>query len=104
MKYAIYAFIVSAVVTIALGPVIIPMLRRLKFGFAVDMPHPEWARVGAVMCSSSFRTAYVSKYVGRAVSSMELLYKKQRNKWMKKYADTKKVHVCRRKEKMYALV
>mgnify|MGYP000635768599 CR=1 FL=1 len=32
MKYAIYAFIVSAVVTIALGPVIIPMLRRLKFG------------------------------------------------------------------------
>ena len=71
--------------------------------FAVDMPHPEWARVGAVMCSSSFRTAYVSKYVGRAVSSMELLYKKQRNKWMKKYADTKKVHVCRRKEKMYAL-
>ena len=32
MKYAIYAFIVSAVVTIALGPVIIPMLRRMKFG------------------------------------------------------------------------
>ena len=54
--------------------------------------------------SSSFRTAYVSKYVGRAVSSMELLYKKQRNKWSKKYADTKKVKVCGRKEKMYALV
>ena len=32
MKYAIYALMLSALVTIALGPVVIPMLRRLKFG------------------------------------------------------------------------
>ena len=32
MEYAIYALIFSAVVTILLGPVAIPLLRRLKFG------------------------------------------------------------------------
>lgn len=32
MKYAIYALLLSAVITIAAGPVFIPMLHRLKFG------------------------------------------------------------------------
>lgn len=32
MQYAIYALILAAVVTIALGPVLIPLLKRLKFG------------------------------------------------------------------------
>ncbi|NCB29954.1 MAG: phospho-N-acetylmuramoyl-pentapeptide-transferase, partial [Clostridia bacterium] len=32
MRYMIYALLLSAAVTIALGPVLIPMLKRLKFG------------------------------------------------------------------------
>jgi len=32
MKYAIYALLLSAALTMAVGPVFIPMLRRLKFG------------------------------------------------------------------------
>ena len=32
MKYAIYALLLSTAVTVAAGPVIIPMLHRLKFG------------------------------------------------------------------------
>ena len=72
--------------------------------FAVDMPHPEWASQQEMSCSSQFRTAYVSRYVGRAVSSMETMYKKHQRKWAEKYAKTKKVQVCRRTEKMYSLV
>lgn len=41
MKYAIYAFMLSAVVTIALGPAIIPMLRRLKFGQSERSDGPQ---------------------------------------------------------------
>ncbi len=41
MKNAIYAFVVSAVVTIALGPVIIPMLRRMKFGQSERSDGPQ---------------------------------------------------------------
>ena len=32
MKYAIFALLVSAAVTIAVGPLLIPLLKRLKFG------------------------------------------------------------------------
>ena len=32
MRYTIYALLLSAAVTIALGPVLIPLLKRLKFG------------------------------------------------------------------------
>ena len=32
MRNAIFALLLSAAVTLALGPVVIPMLRRLKFG------------------------------------------------------------------------
>lgn len=46
----------------------------------------------------------MAKYVGKAVSSMETMYKKQQRKWEEKYAKTKKVQVCRRFEKMYSLV
>ena len=72
--------------------------------FAVDMPHPEWASQQEMSCSSQFRTAYVSRYVGRAVSSMETMYKKHQRKWAEKYAKTKKVQICRRTETMYSLV
>lgn len=41
MKNAIYAFVLSAVVTIALGPVIIPMLRRMKFGQSERSDGPQ---------------------------------------------------------------
>ena len=46
----------------------------------------------------------MAKYVGKAVSSMETMYKKQQRKWEEKYAKTKKVQVCRRFEKMNSLV
>ena len=32
MEYPIYALLVAAIVTIALGPLLIPLLKRLKFG------------------------------------------------------------------------
>ena len=32
MQYPIYALLLAAIVTIALGPALIPLLKRLKFG------------------------------------------------------------------------
>ncbi len=41
MKYAIIALLLSAAVTLALGPVAIPMLRRLKFGQSERSDGPQ---------------------------------------------------------------
>ena len=41
MRNAIFALLLSAAVTLALGPVVIPMLRRLKFGQSERSDGPQ---------------------------------------------------------------
>lgn len=41
MKYAIYALLLSAAVTMVSGPVLIPLLHKLKFGQSERKLGPE---------------------------------------------------------------
>lgn len=56
------------------------------------------------LISSSFRSRYVSNYVGHRVSNMEKLYHKHVAKWKAEFSNVRKIQLCRKGSKQYVIV